>query len=144
MDTKEFKYLFNNISKNNGFESAFGGWFKESSECIAVLELQKSNFGKKYYLNIKIFIQGAFNRTYERSKELVQNPMGHITNQIRDEDVLNLGSTMSVETRKENLENLFNKIIVPYTETALTKLGIREMVKKGNIFLPPAVKDELA
>jgi len=58
MDNKEFKKVFGDIAKVNGFDRAFGGWFKESSECILVLELQKSNYGDYYYLNIKIFCPG--------------------------------------------------------------------------------------
>ncbi|WP_371414658.1 DUF4304 domain-containing protein [Flavobacterium sp. 140616W15] len=42
-DSKEFKDLFD--SKANGFSKAFGGWYKQSTECISILELQKSNFG---------------------------------------------------------------------------------------------------
>jgi len=49
MENKEFKKLFDIIARNHGFESAFGGWFKESNECIVVLDLQKSNFGNYYY-----------------------------------------------------------------------------------------------
>jgi hypothetical protein len=54
MNSKEFKNVFGELAKINGFLKAFGGWFKESTECIAILELQKSSFGDNYYLNIKI------------------------------------------------------------------------------------------
>lgn len=64
MDSKEFKSIFDEVAKRSSFEKAFGGWFRESSECIAVLDLQKSNFGDYYELNIKIFIQGVFGNTY--------------------------------------------------------------------------------
>lgn len=68
VNSKEFKSLFGSIAKENGFLQAFGGWYKESSECIAILELQKSKYGDYYMLNIKIFIQGAFDRSYSPTK----------------------------------------------------------------------------
>ena len=68
MESKEFKNVFEKVAKANNFEKAFGGWFKESTECIVVLCLQKSNFGDYYELNIKIFIQGMFGNKY-RSEE---------------------------------------------------------------------------
>ena len=66
MESKEFKNVFEKVAKANNFEKAFGGWFKESTECIVVLCLQKSNFGDYYELNIKIFIQGMFGNKYKQ------------------------------------------------------------------------------
>ncbi len=79
MDSKEFKTVFGEVANTNDFKKAFGGWDKESPECIAILELQKSNFGDYYQLLIKIFIQGAFEKTYIPSKDLIKSSMGHIT-----------------------------------------------------------------
>ena len=52
MNSKEYKNIFNKIARENGFVKAFGGWFQESRECILVLDLQKSNFGDYYEMNI--------------------------------------------------------------------------------------------
>ena len=143
MDSKEFKNIFDGIAKTNGFSKAFGGWYKESGECIAILELQKSNFADSFYLNIKIFIQGAFGRTYTPSKDLVKSSMGHITHQIRDTDILDFDTSMDDVKRKERVENLFSEFIVPFTNKALSRSGIRELADKGEVFLLPAVKAEL-
>lgn len=48
MENKEFKKMFNEVAKSYGFESSFGGWFKDSAEGIVVLDLQKSNFGNYF------------------------------------------------------------------------------------------------
>jgi len=73
MDNKEFKVLFGIIAKENSFERAFGGWFKESPECIAVLDLQKSNYGNYYQLMFKVYVQGMFGNVYIKSKTLLKN-----------------------------------------------------------------------
>lgn len=72
MDSKDFKGAFNEIARKSGFEKACGGWFKESDECIAVLDLQKSNYGDYYELNIKLFVQGMFGNHYVKGKDLVK------------------------------------------------------------------------
>lgn len=144
MDSKEFKKLFGEVAKANGFESAFGGWFKDSAESIVVLELQRSSFANSNYLNVKVFIQGAFDRTYTPNKDLIKSSMGHITNQIRDKEILDFDEPMDDEKRKEKLEQLFSKFIVPFSDKALSKSGIRELAEKGEITLLPAVKEELA
>ena len=146
MDSKEFKKMFGELAKANEFKSAFGGWYKESTECIAVLELQKSNFGDYYQLLIKVFIQGAFESTYAPNKGLLKSSMGHITANETPEykAVLDFDEPMEDNIRKERLEELFTNHIVPFTNRALSKAGIRELANKGEVFLLPAVKEELA
>jgi hypothetical protein len=146
MDSKEFKKLFGEVAKVNEFKSAFGGWYKESSECITVLELQKSNFGDYYQLLIKVFIQGAFKSTYTPNKELIKSSLGHITANETPEyrAVLDFDEPMEDNIRKERLEKLFINHIVPFTNRALSKAGIKDLANKGEVFLLPAVKEELA
>ncbi|SMC48683.1 DUF4304 domain-containing protein [Moheibacter sediminis] len=146
MDSKEFKKLFGEVAKSNGFESAFGGWFKDSAESIVVLDLQKSNFGDYYEMNIKIFIQGMFGNSYSRSKDLVKRDIGNIFTRQPPEykSVFDFDEPMDDEKRKEKLEQLFSKFIVPFSDKALSKSGIRELAEKGEITLLPAVKEELA
>ncbi|MDR1682139.1 MAG: DUF4304 domain-containing protein [Candidatus Symbiothrix sp.] len=145
MDSKEFKNIFDTVAKANDFEKAFGGWFKESSECIIVLDLQKSNFGDYYELNIKIFVQGIFGNKYVKSKDLVKKHTGDIfTRQPNDyKDVLDFDTSMDDEKRKEKLESLFSEFVVPFANKALSRIGLKELAEQEKIFLLPAVKEEL-
>lgn len=145
MNSKEFKTIFGDVAKVNGFEKAFGGWFKESTECIIVLDLQMSNFANYYELNIKIYIQGAFGSHYVRNKDLVKKDIGDIFTRQPSEyrDVLDFDEPMDDENRKEKLEKLFNEFIAPFTDKALSKSGIKELAHKGVITLLPAVQKEL-
>ncbi|WP_307457141.1 DUF4304 domain-containing protein [Chryseobacterium sp. SORGH_AS_0447] len=143
MNSKEFKSVFGEIAKSNDFKQAFGGWYKESSECIAILELQKSNFSDSYYLNVKIFIQGIFGLKHSPSKNLIKSPMGDITNQMRDLDVLNFDNSISETDRIELLKVLFKDCILPFINNLLSKASIKEMADTGKICLLPAVKKEL-
>lgn len=142
MDSKEFKKIFAEIAKSKRFESAFGGWFKDSTESIVVLDLQKSNFGGYYELNIKIYIHGMFGNSYFRNKDLVKKDIGDVFRRQPPEYnwVFNFDKPMEDENRKRTLEKLFSDFIVPFTDKALSKSGIRELAAKGEIFLLPAVK----
>lgn len=142
MNSKEFKSIFGNVAKENDFLQAFGGWYIESSECIAILELQKSKYGDYYMLNIKIFIQGAFDRSYSPTKELIKSPMGSIGKQIID-DVLSFDKPMPDELRKERLNELFSNNIVPFVSNLMTKSNIIDLESKGEIMLLSSVKKEL-
>ena len=145
MDYKKFKNIFDTIAKTNDFEKAFGGWFKESSECIIALDLQKSNFGNYYELNIKIFVQGMFGIKYTKSKDLVKKHTGDIFTRQPDgyKNILDFDIPMDNEKREEKLESFFNEFIVPFTNKALSRIGLKELAKQEKIFLLPAVKEEL-
>jgi len=145
MNIKEFKLLLDNSSELYGFEKYFGGWIKASTECIAVLELQKSKFGNFYYLNIKIYIKGLFKRNYMPSKELIKNPMGDLTSretQLRN-STFNLDDPITDEQRKDDLEKILDTIIMPFVNQTSTRSGILELASQNKIFLLPAVKEEL-
>jgi hypothetical protein len=145
MENKIFKKKFNDIAEFYGFEPAFGGWFKESSECIFVLELMKSNFGNYYQLNIKVFVNGVFGKHYRKNKDLVKREIGNIFIGEPKEfkKALDLEILMDIKEREQKLQELFNDFLVPFSEKALTKHGIHELTEQGKIDLLPAVKEEL-
>ena len=145
MESSEFKKIFNEVAKENGFEKAYEGWFKEFDEIIIVLDLQKSNFGNFYYLNIKLFIQGVFGNKYIKNKQLVKLDVGDIF--LRHPDIysnlLDLDSSLEDNERKEGLIHMFKNFIVPFSNKTSTKEGIKELHKKGDIHILPAVQEEL-
>ncbi len=145
MECNDFKKMFGETAKDNGFEKEFEGWFKEADEVIHVLDLQKSNFGKLYYLNIKLYIHGIFEKKYIRSKKLVKVDVGTIL--IRQPDnysyLLNLEKVLPDMDRKKGLQDMFVNYIVPFCEKTSTKRGIIELNKKGELFLMPGVKEPL-
>jgi len=145
MNSKEFKVRFSESSRANGFDKAFGGWFKESSECIVVLDLQKSNFSDRYDLNIKIFVQGMFGNQYKQNKDLVKREIGNVF--IREpkeyEDVFDFNLPFEDSKRIERLNDFFTEFLIPFTRLALSKSGIMSLAEKGKISLSPAVREEL-
>ena len=78
------------------------------------------------------------------NKDLIKSSIGHITNQIRDKEILDFDTSMGDEDRKADLAKLFSEFIVPFTDKVLSKSGIKELADKEVITLLPAVKEELA
>lgn len=145
MEKKTFKKLFDKIACNNSFESAFNGWFKESKECLVALELQKSNYGNYYYLNIKIFVQGSFGQHYSKSSSLITKEVGDFFRRAPKEyeDAFNFDLPIEDSKRIEKFNDLFTNFLIPFTEKALTKEGIKVLIEDQSIALLPAVKKEL-
>jgi len=146
MNSKDFKIIFDTAAKANAFKKKFGGWFKESHECTVVLDLQKSKFGDFYELNIKIFIQGLFGSSYVTDKNLVKKHAGDVFTRQPDNyrDVLDFDILINDEERRENLNQLFSEYIVPVTNKALSRIGLKELDEIKTIYLLPAVREELS
>ncbi|MBS0615331.1 MAG: hypothetical protein JSR58_02110 [Verrucomicrobia bacterium] len=145
MDNKEFKNLFKKIAENHGFTSAFNGWCKESEDCLFIMDLQKSNFGNFYHLNLKTFIKGIFGRTYSIGKDLVKKDMGQIFRQQPPEfdRYLNLETIMDNAKREQGIETLFTQFILPYSKSVSTLEDIQHSAQAGHLHLLPAVDKEL-
>lgn len=110
---------------------------------IVILELQKSNFGDYYMLNIKIFIQNAFGSNYTITKALVKSSLGHVSSQLRDKDFLDFDNSLADTERKGKLYACFSEFIIPFTKKALSKAGVRDLAESGVVNLLPAVKQQL-
>ena len=145
METTRFKELFSEIAIANGFKAAYGGWFRESPECLVILGLQNSNFGNYFELNVKVFIQGLFGRRYVRSKNLMKKDTGDVF--LRPSErytrVLDLGQPMSSVQRHALLDALFREFLNPTAADALSREGLILLDSRGAIYLLPAVRQEL-
>lgn len=145
MDTKEFKNNFNRIALQSGFKSEFGAWFKESDECVLTLILRKSSYSKLYYLRIKLNLKDAFGQIFQREKEWVKHDVANVMIGPSKEftEIFDLENDLTDHSRIEKMEELFLTEIIPLTNKILTRKGIIELNTSGQLFLLPAVKDEL-
>jgi len=144
MEVKEFKSYFNDIAEQKGFVLSHNTLFKESEDTVVSLDLQKSNYGNSYYLNIKIFIKGLLNNNNSQ-KENLEKMTGDI---FRREpkifsDIFDLNSSVADEMRKDKLLNLFETFILPFCEKAASIKGIKELEKKGEILILPKIKESI-
>jgi len=145
MEPKEFKALFSDVAEHYGYSRSFGGWFSESPECIFVLDLQKSNYGNYFELNLKIFVHGLFGKHYVTSKDLVKKETGDVFLRAPDtfQDTFDLDKQINRTERAQWLRSLFEEFIVPLTIQALTRSGLLKLGESGTVLLLPAVQNEL-
>ncbi|MCW3111005.1 MAG: hypothetical protein JWQ09_5511 [Segetibacter sp.] len=144
MDNKEFKKTVAILAKKNGFEHS-KWWFKESTECIIALELQQSSYSNLYYLNIKIYIQGLFGRKHSRDKNTLKTYYEDIPMRQPPQyaAVFDLEQSMDDAERILKLEEFFIDFLVPFTNKALTKSGIYDLIKNGQLGINKPTKEEL-
>ena len=146
MSEKFLKNLFDKVSKKNDFLKFNNYWYKQTNETITILSVHKSKFGNYLDLNIKIFIQGLFDKKYELSKELFRDT-GDIFRRhpIAYNHIFNLDIEFENELIVKELEDFFEKFINPFSESMLSKEGIIQFYKHNpsEIFILTSVKKEL-
>jgi hypothetical protein len=144
MADKNFKKIFNEIAVSHSFKPCCGGWFKESSESIVALFLQKSNFGSNYYLNIKVFFQGSFGIYYQKTKDLKFATSDILRRQPNEyNDVFDLEVPLDDAYRTKKIQDLFVDFVVPFTNKSLSRKQILELEKNNELILLASVKEEL-
>ena len=144
METKEFKATFGKVAKDNGFKYLYGGWYKESKECIVALDLQRSYYSRLYYLNIKIYIRGVFGEANIVNKYIIKNDMGHIflRQPMEYNPTFDLESDMDDNVRKNMLEKLFRTYLNDLADRALSLTGLKQLIESGEIYLQSSVVGE--
>lgn len=144
MNNKEFKMHFDYVAKENGFEKAFGAWWKQTSESLVVLYLQKSNFGNYYDLLIKVFFHGFFGNQYTKNKELISKTPSVLLGAPSEYNKLfDLDDPIEDQIRIVLLKKLFATSLVPKIIKAMTKDGVINMYHNKEIVLLPRIKELL-
>lgn len=147
MDKNRFKNLFNELAQKNGFERAFGMWFKQQEDSLVVVDLQRSNYSNLYYVNINVYIQGFFGKTFSKSKELKYGAGGAaiFTRSPKEyNDALDQENHLSDSERKGLLEKMFSNFLLPFIEKTSTREKLIVLHKNEGYFLLPTVKKELS
>jgi hypothetical protein len=121
-------------------------WLRVTSESIIAIDLQRSSYGRIYYLNFRVWVQGLWNRAYTVDDELLRDT-GDIFRREPPEfsEALDLESSLDPIARKRRLEELFRSFVSPLSEAFATREGIRAFVRERAemICLLPAVREQL-
>ena len=147
METASFRSAVDALAQRNGFSRVKSAWFRVGEETIIGLELQRSGYGgRKYYLNVKVWIQGIGNRRYA-VRELSARDSGHVFRREPPEfsAVLDLESSLDDAAREGKLEELFRVFVSPVADALSTRRGIWRSAHADPalVFLLPAVKEHL-
>jgi hypothetical protein len=147
MDTATFRRTVDALAQRSGFSRVKSVWFRVGAETIIALELQRSGYGgRKYYLNVKVWIQGIDNRVYTVD-DLSSRDSGHVFRREPPEfsAVLDLESPLDDATREVKLDELFRDFVNPVADALSTREGIWRSAHRNPalVFLLPSVKKHL-
>lgn len=140
--------------KSSSFSRKTNMWYLDSPETVLVLDLQKSNFGDQYYVNLGIFAKWVpslvkkqpprENECHIRARIDAVCPEGE---RSRFEKLFNLDDvSIGDDARREHVESVVSKFVVPFLLQCRTRDGVVRAYRDGSLskfLIQKSVRDSL-
>jgi hypothetical protein len=117
-----------------GFVKKSGSWYLRTNEVIAVTNLQKSQYGRKYFLNQGFWILELGDEKYPKdSKCHIRGRLESFIPAISDEleRLLNLDSDFANDARTMELSSILQEYLGPLIRSGSSVEGLRKMFKQN-------------
>ena len=145
MEPSKLRRVIDALASEGGFSKTRSIWFRVTPETIVGLGLQRSGYSQLYYLNLNVWIQGLWNRSYSVSE--VVGETGHIFRREPPEfsDAFDLDNDIKPSVREARIQELFRSLVIPLSLELGTRAGIREVARRepAVIHVLPAVREQL-
>lgn len=142
MDKKSIQSPVAQWAKRTGFQKHSDSWYRRLPDLIQILNLQKSQYGDQYYLNVGIYIPsiGAANSQWPkehqchvraRAKTLVSEQSNDIA---RFESAMDLeDSSMSSDVREQAIEAFLNEHVGSFFDSVANLEDLRRLIHSGGL-----------
>ncbi len=118
-----------------GFHRKGDSWFATSEDVVQVVNLQKSQYGQQYYVNVGLWLSALGPPAKPQPKEEQCHIRLRLTAISPDENelrrLLDLETAISEGTRKSELAALVASQLVPFMGSAKTVSGVRTLLERG-------------
>lgn len=125
---------FDEFGREARFEKKSGSWYGRSEEVIAVSNLQKSQYGSRYFINQGFWLIHVDDERYPKPNKLhIQARLGALlpTKESRIDELLDLEYEMTDDQRRRELQTLLTDELLPLVKRGSTVEGLRAMVADG-------------
>lgn len=145
MEASQFKTLLGSVAKAHGFTAAGGGWYRQTPAAFFILNLQKSNFGNYFELNLKLFLGIELPGNPTDLKKLVKSQSGDAFRRQPEEyrSAFDLDSALADSERRNLFERLFHELVDRIASASVDPAGILRLRDEGVIYLLPMVEARL-
>ena len=136
-DTNPIKTAFDDALKEAGFHKKSGTWYLEKEEVILVANLQKSQWGQQYYINLAIWLKRLEKNKFPKENECHIRLRAHSLSANDDEffDIaLDLEEkTLTPEVRYEKIRSILSENVIPFLYRCGSVREIKEEFQKGHL-----------
>jgi len=138
MGTNTIKKAFSTSMKKAGFGKKSDGWYLSMDDTILVVNLQKSNFGEQYYINLAVWLnelgQITFPKEYQchiRTRATLLEPERQ---KYWEDKVFNLENTeITEEERLELVQSFLENTAIPFLLSCGEVAELKRLHQEGQL-----------
>jgi len=131
----------NDALKDAQFQRKSNTWYRDTDETIVLVNVQKSNFGEQYYINLSVWVKGLPGDPCVRlpSQAVLCHIEGRLGGLMPGEDerlrqMLNVeDESLEKDQRRHAIEDVITRIVLPFLLQCSTRAGIREAYGQGRL-----------
>lgn len=132
IDKKKLKKAFSEVFRDSGFLHQGQSWYLDSTEATVVVNLQKSDYEDKYYLNFGVWLKKLGITSFPKENKChIQARLSSLFHDAAD--VFERGCSLS-EGSEETLEELITFIrleCIPFFRSCLNEINLRAFLMEG-------------
>jgi hypothetical protein len=116
-----------------GFSRKGNSWFRRGTDVVQVVNLQKSQYGQKYYINFAVWLLALGETQFPREEQchIRFRVDSLVTNEDQYQELLDLESNLNIDNRDDLLRQTLTSSLQPFIDTTFTTQGIRRLFVEG-------------
>jgi hypothetical protein len=118
---------FDDFMKSAGFSKRNGSWYRTSGDVITVVELQKSQYGPQYYVNVALWLRALGEAKAPKEQAChVRTRLSRLVgaDEYRLSGLLDLNSASPDDQRADELSSLLRRHFLPVLDAVKDLEGL--------------------
>jgi len=122
------KKTLDGVAAYVGFSKHSGAWYLRQAETVAVMELQKSQYGPQYYVNVALWLLPLGDSQFPREENChIRTRLGRLfpEEETRLKQLLDLEFPMDEGTRETQFRDIVERLLLPALAECSTLDGLK-------------------
>ena len=122
------KQTLDSVAAFAGFSKHSGAWYLRRAETMAVIELQKSEYGPQYYVNVALWLLPLSQSQFPKEETChIRTRLGRLFPQEekRLKEILDLEYPMDEATRETQFRGILENLLLPALAECSTVAGLK-------------------
>jgi hypothetical protein len=123
------------VLKNHGYRKKGTTWYSETDDCVCVVNLQKSQWGDQYYINLAVFAKILGDKRDPKEYEChIRGRLGQLEGVGDVDRVLDLENNLYGESQRQaRLESILIENAIPFLKSLDSMAGITAAFHEGKL-----------
>jgi hypothetical protein len=125
---------FDVLGKRLGLVKRSGSWYRTGHEVISVLNLQRSQYGRRYYVNLAFWLTAFGEERFPKEHKCqIRIRLDEVEPDKKAEIERLLDLEEPLPGRRDALRQIFDSALMPFLDAGGTLAGLRQLYRDGRL-----------